>query len=77
MSGNSRLPYKFVGISHEFIRQKGIPAHPWLQVDNSRTLWCQKGALKGNEHVAHSQCFQSTEAAEMKVSCRRITWGER
>ena len=29
VSGNSRLPYKFVGISHEFIRQKGIPAHPW------------------------------------------------
>ena len=30
VSGNSRLPYKFVGISHEFIRQKGIPDHPWL-----------------------------------------------
>ena len=28
VSGNSRLPYKFVGISHKFIRQKGISAHP-------------------------------------------------
>ena len=28
MSGNSLLPYKFVGNSHEFIRQTGIPAHP-------------------------------------------------
>ena len=28
VSGNSCLPHKFVGISHEFIRQKGIPAHP-------------------------------------------------
>ena len=28
VSGNSRLPYKFVGISHEIVRQKGIPAHP-------------------------------------------------
>ena len=28
VSENSHLPYKFVGISHEFIRQKGIPAHP-------------------------------------------------
>ena len=26
VSGNSRLPYKFVGISHEFIKQTGIPA---------------------------------------------------
>ena len=32
LSGNSRLPYKFMGISHEFIRQKGIPAHPWFMV---------------------------------------------
>ena len=28
VSGNSLLPYKFVGNSHEFIRQTGIPAHP-------------------------------------------------
>ena len=30
VSGNSLLPYKFVGNSHEFIRQTGIPAHPCL-----------------------------------------------
>ena len=28
VSGNSLLPYKFVGNSHEFIRQTGISAHP-------------------------------------------------
>ena len=50
-------------------KEKGIKE---LQADNSGTLWCQKGALKGNELVAHSQCFESTEAAEMKVSCRRL-----
>ena len=31
VSGNSRLPYKFLGISREFIKQTGIPAHPWSQ----------------------------------------------
>ena len=30
VSGNSLLPYQFVGNSHEFIRQTGIPAHPWV-----------------------------------------------
>ena len=28
VSGISLLPYKFVGNSHEYIRQTGIPAHP-------------------------------------------------
>ena len=28
VSGNSRLPYKFLRNSQEFIRQTGIPAHP-------------------------------------------------
>ena len=32
VSGNSRLPYKFVGISHELIRQKGIPAHTCISI---------------------------------------------
>ena len=41
VSGNSRLPYKFVGISHEFIRQKGIPAHPCWQ-----PLGAHKNAFK-------------------------------
>ena len=27
VSGNSLLPYKFVGNSHEFLRQTGIPTH--------------------------------------------------
>ena len=34
VSGNSRLPYKFVVISQEFIRQKGIPAHPCFHSSN-------------------------------------------
>ena len=42
VSENSRLPYKFVGISHEFIRQKGIPAHPGMiivtAISNGRRL---------------------------------------
>ena len=29
VSGNSLLPYKFLRNSQEFIRKKGIPAHPW------------------------------------------------
>ena len=32
VSGNSLLPYKFLRNSQEFIRQKGISAHPWVQV---------------------------------------------
>ena len=32
VSGNSRLPYKFVGISHEFIRQKGVPEKGRVEV---------------------------------------------
>ena len=43
VSGNSRLPYKFVGISHEFIRHKGIPAHP-LSV---KGFWAQWLSVKG------------------------------
>ena len=30
VSRNSLLPYKCVRNSDEFIRQRGIPAHPWL-----------------------------------------------
>ena len=33
VSGNSLLPYKFLRISQEFVRQKGIPAHPWAMSD--------------------------------------------
>ena len=32
VSGNSLLPYKFLRISQEFVRQKGIPAHPWILI---------------------------------------------
>ena len=39
VSGNSLLPYKFVGNSHEFIRQTGIPAHPCTPGQAGRRLW--------------------------------------
>ena len=39
VSGNSPLPYKFVGNSHEFIRQTGIPAHPRSAAFANVVLW--------------------------------------
>ena len=38
VSGNFRLPYKFLGISQEFIRQTGIPAHPCSQQTKQQFL---------------------------------------
>ena len=38
MSGNSLLPYKFLRNSQKFIRQTGIPAHPWAAPSYSSQL---------------------------------------
>ena len=38
VSGNSRLPYEFLGNSQEFIRQTGIPAHPCSQQTKQQFL---------------------------------------
>ena len=49
VSGNSRLPYKSVGISHEFLRQKGIPAHPWaVEVDQGELSTIILGMLESS-----------------------------
>ena len=85
VSGNSLLPYKFVGNSHEFIRQTGIPAHPcsgcWKQTMSFGFHYCpaqiSEADLKGEKLVDVHRLWVASGRLEPIRSSLGLSWHQR
>ena len=79
VSGNSLLPYKFSGNSHEFIRQTGIPAHPcqMLLLFRFTEKWRQNIQLDSDWHWSQPhgilQAANAWGAVSMLLNLRKLT----